>query len=256
LTEKRKHRGIYLLPNLFTTASLFAGFYAITAAMHGRFEAAAIAMFAAMILDGLDGRVARMTQTQTAFGGEYDSLSDMVSFGVAPALVMYEWSLHSLGKLGWLAAFVFAAAAALRLARFNTQASSEDKRYFQGLASPMAAALLAGLVWLGVDNQISGATLRVPGFLLTFVAGVLMVSNIRYRSFKDLDLKGRVPFFTLVVLMLVFAVIALDPPKVLFLIALSYAISGPVLTLLLLRNARARRKKPDEPDDSTPPAAE
>jgi CDP-diacylglycerol--serine O-phosphatidyltransferase len=169
---------------------------------------------------------------------------------------MYEWSLHSLGKLGWLAAFVFAAAAALRLARFNTQASSEDKRYFQGLASPAAAALLAGLVWLGVDNEFSGETLQIPCFVLTFLAGVLMVSNIRYRSFKDLDLKGRVPFFSLVVLMLVFAVIALDPPKVLFLLALGYATSGPVLTLLLLREARARRKKSDGADDSTPPAAE
>jgi CDP-diacylglycerol--serine O-phosphatidyltransferase len=256
LTDKRKHRGIYLLPNLFTTASLFSGFYAITAAMHDRFEVAAIAMFAAMILDGLDGRVARMTQTQTAFGAEYDSLSDMVSFGIAPALVMYEWSLYNLGKLGWLAAFVFAAAAALRLARFNTQVSSEDKRFFQGLASPAAAALLAGLVWLGVDNEISGEALRIPCFVLTFLAGVLMVSNIRYRSFKDLDLKGRVPFVTLVILMLVFAVIALDPPKVLFLLALGYAISGPVITLLLLREARTRRKKPDSSDDSTSPPAE
>lgn len=244
-----RRRGIYLLPNLLTTAGLFAGFYAVLAAMSDRFEAAAIAVFAAMIIDGIDGRVARWTNTQSDFGAEYDSLADMVSFGIAPALVAYEWALHSLGKLGWLAAFVYTAAAALRLARFNTQVGIADKRYFQGLASPSAAALVAGLVWVGEDPDAVGSRLPLLTFVVTFLAGVLMVSNVRYHSFKDLDLKGKVPFVTAVMVMLVFAVLYVHPPVVLFSIFLVYAASGPLLTLVELRRRRAQRKSGERSQD-------
>lgn len=240
-SEKKRRRGIYLLPNLFTTACLFAGFFAIVSSMGGRFEAAAVAIFVAMIMDGLDGRVARLTNTQTDFGAQYDSLADMVSFGLAPSLVMYEWALSDLGKLGWLAAFVYAAAAALRLARFNTQVGIADKRYFQGLASPAAAAVVSGAVWVGVDYGQSGTDWRIPAFLITLIVGILMVSNVRYHSFKDLDLKGKVPFVAIVVVMLVFVFISIDPPQVLFSIFLLYALSGPVLTLVSLRKRRAAR---------------
>lgn len=245
---ERRRRGIYLLPNLFTTAALFGGFYAIVAAMGGRFEAAAIAIFVAMILDGLDGRVARLTNTQSAFGVEYDSLADMVSFGLAPALVVYAWALQDLAalgwfwaKLGWLAAFIYAAGGALRLARFNTQAGVADKRYFQGLPSPAAAATLAGMVWVASDLGLSGSELQWPALLLTLAAGSLMVSNFRYSSFKEIDFHNRVPFVMLLlaVLLLVFA--SIDPPKILFGAALTYLISGPVLTLWGLRRHRAGR---------------
>jgi CDP-diacylglycerol--serine O-phosphatidyltransferase len=254
-SQTNQRRGIYLLPNLLTTAGLFAGFYAILAAMGGRFEAAAIAVFAAMVMDGIDGRVARLTHTQSQFGAEYDSLADMVSFGVAPALVAYEWTLHGLGKLGWFAAFVYAAATALRLARFNSQADKVDKRYFQGLASPTAAALVAGLVWLGVDTGLAAESLRVPAFLVVTLSGVLMFSNIRYHSFKDLDLKGKVPFITAVAVMLGFAVVIVQPPVVLFTVALAYACSGPLLTLIKLRRTRhaRRRDEADSPEDTPPP---
>jgi CDP-diacylglycerol--serine O-phosphatidyltransferase len=241
--EKKRRRGIYLLPNLFTTACLFAGFFAIVSAMGERFEAAAVAIFIAMIMDGLDGRVARLTNTQTDFGAQYDSLADMVSFGLAPALVMYEWSLSSLGKLGWLAAFVYAAAAALRLARFNTQVGIADKRFFQGLASPAAAATICGAVWVAVDNGQIGSDWRVPAFILTLLIGILMVSNVRYRSFKDLDLKGKVPFVALLVIVLVFVFISIDPPQVLFALFLLYALSGPVVTLITLRRRKAERQQ-------------
>lgn len=246
---KKRRRGIYLLPNLFTTAALFSGYYAIVAAINDRFEAAAIAIFIAMILDGLDGRVARMTSSQSAFGAEYDSLSDLVCFGLAPALLMYEWSLSSLitisnllGKLGWLAAFIYTAATALRLARFNTQVGKVDKTYFQGLASPAAAAVIAGFVWLGTDYQIEGSTLVLPAWILTIATGLLMVSKFRYHSFKDLDLKGRVPFVTALIMVMVFVLITIDPPKILFIGFLLYAFSGPVLTLRLLRKRRASRR--------------
>ena len=222
-------RGIYLLPNLFTTAALFAGFYAVLAAMNDQFEKAAIAIFVAMILDGLDGRVARMTNTQTAFGAEYDSLSDMVAFGLAPSLVIYEWSLFSLGKLGWLAAFIYTAGAALRLARFNSQLDVADKRYFTGLPSPSAAAILAGFVWVGVDNQLPGVALAWAAVMLTAGAGLLMVSNIRFHSFKQIDFKGKVPFFAIVGVTIAFAVILSEPPLVLFAVFLAYTLSGPVL---------------------------
>jgi CDP-diacylglycerol---serine O-phosphatidyltransferase len=239
----KRRRGIYLLPNLFTTAALFAGFYGILAANAGRFEAAALGIFAAMILDGADGRIARMTNTQTDFGAEYDSLSDMVAFGVAPALVAYEWALGSIGKLGWLAAFVYTAGAALRLARFNTQIGVADKHYFQGLPSPSAAAIIAGSVWIGVDNGIAGSTVSLLVGLLTAGAGLLMVSNFRYHSFKALDLHGRVPFVVIVVILLGFALVVLDPPIALFALFLGYAISGPAFTLVRLRQRRSERRR-------------
>ena len=236
--QTKRHRGIYLLPNLFTTAALFAGFYAIVAAMNGRFEAAAVAIFIAMVLDGLDGRVARLTNTQSDFGAEYDSLSDMVSFGLAPALVAYEWALSGMGKIGWLAAFIYTAGAALRLARFNTQVGTADKRYFQGLASPSAAAIVAGMVWVGVEYGVSGADLKETAAVLTLACGLLMVSNIRYYSVKDLDFKGKVPFFAILVVVLIFVLVTVHPPTVLFGSFLLYALSGPVTTILLVRRGR------------------
>ena len=239
--KPKRPRGIYLLPNLFTTAALFSGCYAVLAAKQGRFEAAAIAIFVAMVLDGFDGRVARMTHTQSDFGAEYDSLSDMVAFGVAPALVAYEWALGGLGKIGWLAAFVFTAAAALRLARFNSQIGVADKRYFKGLPSPSAAAIIAAGVWIGADQGISGGDVSWFVAFITAAAGLLMVSNFRYHSFKDLDLHGRVPFILAVALMLAFAVVLLHPPVVLFLGFVVYAVSGPVLTLYRRRRRLAQR---------------
>jgi len=236
-----RKRGIYLLPNLFTTAALFSGFYAVLAAMNGNFEQASLAIFVAMVLDGMDGRVARLTNTQTAFGAEYDSLSDMVAFGLAPSLVIYVWSLNSLGKLGWLAAFVYTAGAALRLARFNTQVGTSDKRFFQGLPSPAAAAVIAGSVWVAADYGVDGSEVSYLACFLTAVTGLLMVSNFRYNSFKEVDFRGKVPFFSIVVIMLGFAVVVVQPEFVLFLLFLVYAFSGPVLTLLHLRRRRLER---------------
>lgn len=251
--DLKRHRGIYLLPNIFTAAALFAGFYAIVASMHGRFEPAAIAVFVAMVLDGLDGRVARLTHTESAFGAEFDSLADMVSFGLAPALVMYQWALASMvelgripGKLGWLAAFSYAACAALRLARFNTQVGSADKRYFMGLPSPSAAAIVVGLVWVGSDLNLSGEDLLIPALTVTVGASVLMVSRILYHSFKQWDLKGRVPFETILIVILVLVFIAVDTPKTLFTVFLAYGLSGPVLWLLRARQ-RARRRAVEPP---------
>ena len=244
----KRRRGIYLLPNLFTTAALFAGFYAIVAAMHTHFEAAAIAIYVAMILDGIDGRIARLTNTQSDFGVQYDSLSDMASFGLAPALVIYQWSLSGLGKLGWLAAFIYAAAAALRLARFNTQAPSADKQFFQGLPSPPAATLIAGMIWFGVSQGFSdGSSMLFITFPVTLLAGILMVSNIRYLSFKQVDLRDKIPFMAGLIIVLVFVFIAIEPPLVLFLISLTYAASGPVLTLVQIRKHRAARKQQEPP---------
>jgi CDP-diacylglycerol--serine O-phosphatidyltransferase len=247
-------RGIYLLPNLFTTGALFAGFYAIVAAVDGRFEPAAMAIFTAMILDGMDGRIARLTNTQSEFGVQYDSLSDMISFGLAPSLVIYHWSLHEMGKLGWLAAFIYTASAALRLARFNTQVTSANKKYFQGLASPAAAALIAGVVWLGDSFALNdGASILVVTFPLTLMAGILMVSNVRYHSFKQLDLKNRVPFVWIMAIVMIFALIASEPPLVLFSMASIYAMSGPVLTLLTIRKRRSRRKRVEKNKSSSHP---
>lgn len=246
---KPRRRGVYLLPNLLTTAALFSGFYAIVAAMNGKFELASIAIYIAMVLDGLDGRVARMTNTQSDFGAEYDSLSDMVSFGLAPALVMYIWSLSSMldygwqwGKLGWLGAFIYVAAAALRLARFNTKASSTDKRYFQGLPSPAAAAVVIGMVWVCFDQQIKGADVAPIALVLTIVTGLLMVSNISYYSFKDLDFKNKVPFIAVFAVVLVFVLASIDPPKILFSCFLIYALSGPIVSVLRRVRKRAQRQ--------------
>jgi CDP-diacylglycerol---serine O-phosphatidyltransferase len=237
--RKVRHRGIYLLPNLFTTANLFAGFYAIINAMNGNFYVAAAAVFVAMVLDGLDGRVARLTNTQSAFGAEYDSLSDMVAFGVAPALLAFEWALGSMGKVGWMVAFIYVAGAALRLARFNTQIGSTDKRYFIGLASPAAAGVVAGTVWAFSDFGIQGSNMAFVVAILVAAAGMLMVSNIKYHSFKDLDLKGRVPFVAILVVVLVFAVVFSDPPRILLIIFLAYAASGPIQYLLQLRKRKS-----------------
>ncbi|WP_412971119.1 CDP-diacylglycerol--serine O-phosphatidyltransferase [Glaciecola sp. MF2-115] len=225
-----KRKGIYLLPNLLTTAGLFSGFYAVVMSMNNHFEAAAIAIFVAMIFDGLDGRVARITNTQSDFGAEYDSMADMVSFGVAPALVAYNFGLAELGKIGWLAAFVYVAGAALRLARFNTQIGVADKRFFQGLASPAAAALVAGMVWVGVDYDINGNDYGLIVAIVTGFSGLLMVSNFKYNSFKELGWHGKVPFVALLIVMLIFIVVATAPSLVLFIVFLLYAAAGPVNT--------------------------
>jgi CDP-diacylglycerol--serine O-phosphatidyltransferase len=239
----RRRAGIYLLPNLFTTSALFAGFYGIVAAINGRFEAAAIAILVAGVLDGMDGRIARLTNTQSDFGAQYDSLSDMVSFGLAPALVIYLWVLFELGKLGWVAAFLYAAAAALRLARFNTQVGIADKRYFQGLPSPAAATLLAALTWFGEGIGARDASLVLGGALLATIAtALLMVSNVRYYSFKEFDLHGRVPFVTVLAVVLVFVLISLDPATVLLFLFGAYAVSGLGETWVQRRRRRAARR--------------
>jgi len=241
LPHRNRPKGIYLLPNLLTTAALFAGFYAIVAAMKGDFDIAAVAVFIAMVADGLDGRVARMTNTQTAFGAEYDSLSDMVAFAVAPALLVYSWMLFSLGKLGWLIAFVYTAATALRLARFNTQTQDEDKRYFQGLPCPSAAAVVTSMVWIGCSYHLSGLLVIFIAAVITFCVAALMVSRVRYYSFKQIDFKGKVPFVMIVILVLMIAAVAIAPPEMLFLVFLSYAFSGPLMTLWQLRKMRKKK---------------
>lgn len=245
---KTPSKGIYLLPNLFTTAAMFAGFYAVVAAIDGKYDASAIAVFIAIVLDGLDGRVARKTGTVTDFGKEYDSLSDMVSFGLAPALVIYQWGVEKLteygvawGRLGWLAAFFYAVAAALRLARFNARYSVADKRYFEGLPSPSGAALVSGLVWLGTETGLDGIVALSAAFFITAAAGGLMVSSFPYYSFKEFNLGHKVPFAKLLIIPMIFMVIAIDPPLVLFLMFFGYAMSGPVLWLW--RRLR-RRSKP------------
>ncbi|MDP3875441.1 MAG: CDP-diacylglycerol--serine O-phosphatidyltransferase [Methylobacter sp.] len=244
LQEKRstRRRGIYLLPNLFTTGALFSGFYAITSAMGGRFETAVIAIFVAMILDGLDGRVARLTNTQSEFGAQYDSLSDMISFGAAPALVMYLWAFSSMGRLGLFAAFVHTAGGALRLARFNTQLTTADKNYFQGLPSPAAAAILAGFIWICLEYDYDIELFKYFALCLTISTGLLMVSNFRYSSFKNIDLKGKVPFFVAIAAMLGIAFVMAQPQTMLFLLFLGYAISGPAFTLVMRRRRLQGRK--------------
>jgi CDP-diacylglycerol--serine O-phosphatidyltransferase len=225
-----RRKGLYILPNLFTLAALFGGFYAVVMAMNGRFEQAAIGVFCAMVLDSLDGRVARMTNTQSTFGEHMDSLSDMVSFGAAPALVMYEWALRGLGRWGWLAAFVYCACAALRLARFNTNIGVVDKRFFQGLPSPAAAALVMGFVWLmddvGFKGFREGPWLAWVAFGVTLYAGLTMVTNAPFYSFKDISFKRSVPFIVIVAIALGIAVINIDPPTVLFALFCIYGVSG------------------------------
>lgn len=236
MTESPQKSGIYLLPNLFTTAGLFAAFYAIVMAMKGLYESAVIAIFVAMIADALDGRVARLTNTQSAFGAEYDSLADMVSFAVAPALIAYAWSLSYLGKLGWLVAFIYTASGALRLARFNTQPS--EKAFFQGLPSPAAAALVSSFIWVGTQWDWSGHFVRYFMALITVGAGLLMVSNFRYYSFKTIDMRGKVPFFAVLLVVLAFVSISLDPPVILFIIFCSYIFLGPFLTHFLVKESQ------------------
>lgn len=260
MDESRPPRkGIYLLPNLITTGALFAGFSAVVAAMDGNFVAAAIAIYIAMVLDGMDGRVARMTSTESEFGKQYDSLADMVSFGLAPSLVFYLWGAKHLeelgwlwGKLGWLVAFFFAVAAALRLARYNSRSTVADKRFFEGLPSPSAAAIVAGLVWLSTVLEASGVFAMFAGLVITAMAGALMVSRLAYYSGKDLNLGGKIPFGYVLLIPAVFILISLNPPVVLFTLFFGYALSAPLVAAWrLLRRRRRRATRDDEtPGDS------
>jgi CDP-diacylglycerol--serine O-phosphatidyltransferase len=235
-------RSIYFLPNLITTAALYFGFFAIVQATKGNFELAASAVFAAMVLDALDGRVARLTKTTSDFGAEYDSLSDVIAFGLAPALVVYEWSLYSMNKLGWLVAFIYVACTALRLARFNIR-TVMDKRYFQGLPSPAAAAVLAAWVWLLESYDFDPQFVSWVTWILTLCVAGAMVSNIKFRSFKDMDLKGRVPFIALLPVVGFFVLLAFDAPLVLFAIFFAYFASGPIMKAKRLRKIRRRRRR-------------
>lgn len=230
--KKVRNTGIYLLPNLFTTAALFSGFYAIIASMQGRFEPAAIAIFFAALFDGMDGRVARMTNTQSAFGEQYDSLSDLVSFGVAPAILVFSWSLQTLGKFGWICAFIYMVCAAFRLARFNVQIGSVDKRYFIGLASPLAAAVVASMVWAGVDHDMPNTVKEFAVFasIITVLTGFLMVSNFKFYSFKELD-RSRVPFAVMLPVVLVIGIVASDLPMGLLAVSVVYAMSAPLTAI-------------------------
>lgn len=247
--EGRRRRGIYLLPNLLTTGSLFAGFYGIIASIDGRYEPAAIAVIIAGVLDGLDGRLARLTHTETEFGKQYDSLSDMISFGLAPAVIVYQWGLVRLAdygwiwaKLGWLAAFVYAVAAALRLARFNVRTRSVDRRFFEGLPSPSAAGLMMSMVWLGTDLGWTGVYALALAFVISAATGGLMVSRFSYYSFKEVNPRGRISFTYVFVVPLTFVLIALDPPTVLFSIGVLFALSGPALALWRRHRHRHRRR--------------
>ena len=259
LTRKRR-KGIYILPNLFTLAALFGGFYAVVMAMNGRFDLAAVGVFCAMVLDSLDGRVARMTNTQSAFGEQMDSLSDMVSFGAAPALIAYEWALKGLGRWGWIAAFVYCACAALRLARFNVNTGVVDKRFFQGLPSPAAAALVAGFIWLMTEIGVRGEDLEWLSwkqitwtmFVVTLYSGLTMVTNVPFYSFKDVQMKKSVPFVVIVLIALVIAIINIHPPTVLFGVFVIYGLSGYVV--YFWRKAKGQQTSvistsTDEPDE-------
>jgi len=241
--EAARKRGIYILPNLFTTLNLFAGFYAIVQGMNHEFEKLAVAIFVAMVLDSIDGRVARLTRTQSAFGAEYDSLTDMVSFGAAPALVMYEWALRDMGRIGWIAAFVYCAGAALRLARFNTQLSVADKRWFQGLPSPAAAALVVGMIWVFNDYQVKGGDVRWSAAALTVYAGLTMVSNVKFYSGKDINLRKAVPFWVVIVMVLVLLLISIEPSHVLWGVMAAYGFSGYVMWVVNRWRTEATQKQ-------------
>jgi CDP-diacylglycerol---serine O-phosphatidyltransferase len=248
-----RKRSIYLLPNAFTTAALFCGFFAVVMAMNQRFHYATIAIFLAMVLDSLDGRVARLTRTQSEFGAQYDSLSDMVSFGVAPALVIYEWSLKGMGKMGWMAAFVYCACAALRLARFNTNIAVVDKRYFQGLPSPAAAAIVAGFVLMMDDLNYLGASFGWISWVITLFAGLTMVTNLPFYSFKDINFKKSVPFIAIFLIVLAYIAISSDPPKVLFGLFVLYGLSGYVVYFWHLAKGKPVsiiQTKPDDLDET------
>jgi CDP-diacylglycerol--serine O-phosphatidyltransferase len=250
--QRKRSKGIYMLPNMITLAALFGGFYAIVMAMNGRYDLATLGIFAAMVLDSLDGRVARMTNTQSAFGEQMDSLSDMVSFGAAPGLVAYEWVLKDLGRWGWIAAFVYCACAALRLARFNVNTAVVDKRFFQGLPSPAAAALVAGFIWLATELELDRTDLTWALFVLTLYSGLTMVTNVPFYSFKDLSLKKSVPFAALVLVALGIAVINIHPPTVLFGLFVLYGLSG--YAMYFWRRSKGRQTSvistsTDEPDE-------
>ncbi len=249
-------RGAFLLPNALTTGALMAGFYAIVAAIGDEPVAACVAILIAGLLDGVDGRVARLTNTQSEFGVQYDSLSDMVSFGVAPAILVFTWVLNGLGdpntvadKLGWLGSFFFAACAALRLARFNTQAGVADKRYFQGLASPAAAGTMIATIWFCESRQIAPELIAWPMLVLTVMLGTLMVSRVRYFSFKAWPMSDRVPFAWIFLVLVVLVMLAVDPPAVLFTIGMLYVLSGLLVTGRgrYQQRRRRRREKPDDP---------
>lgn len=248
--DTARKKGIYLLPNLFTTGALFSGYYAIIAAIAEKYEMACLSIFIAALLDALDGRVARLTNTQSEFGEQYDSLSDLVSFGIAPSVLMFKWSLITLGdihpvmgKIGWLAAFIYAVSAALRLARFNTQIGTIDKAYFQGLPSPAAAAVLASFVWICLDLELAGSDLKFVALPLTIVVGLLLVSRLRYYSFKTINFKENVSFIWVLILVLVFVLLAIKTQWVLFVTFSAYAISGVVLTIHSLRQKRQKRSQ-------------
>ncbi len=255
---RKRRKGIYILPNLFTLAALFGGFYAIVMAVNGNFDSAAVGVFCAMVLDSLDGRVARMTNTQSAFGEQMDSLSDMVSFGAAPALISYMWALQGLGRWGWLAAFVYCSCAALRLARFNVNTAVVDKRYFQGLPSPAAAALVAGFIWLMTDlgfegtDKLWGISIPWITFALALYSGLTMVTNVPFYSFKDVSMKKSVPFVVIVLIALGIAVINIDPPTVMFGLFIAYGFSG--YAVYLWRKAKGMQTSvistsTEEPDE-------
>jgi CDP-diacylglycerol--serine O-phosphatidyltransferase len=256
---KPRRRGVYLLPNLFTTGTLFAGFYGIVASIDGHFQPAAIAVFIAGLLDGMDGRLARLTNTESEFGKQYDSLADMVAFGMAPAIIVYQWGLKALveygwawGKLGWLAAFLYAVAAALRLARFNVSSKTADRRFFEGLPSPSAAGLVASMVWVAADLEVAGLPTLAVVTAVTVLAGALMVSQFAYWSFKGLSPRGRISFAYVLIIPLIFVLIALDPPRVLFLLAASYALSGIVVAIWRRwrrYSGRQRRNEQSPPPD-------
>ena len=245
-----RRRGIYLLPNLLTSAALFAAFYSIISGINGKFEAAAIAIIVAGLLDGLDGRVARLMNTQSDFGEQYDSLADLISFGLAPALLAFNWSLASLsdvspmtGKLGWLAAFIFVACAALRLARFNTQVGIADKRYFQGLASPAAAGTLVFTIWFFIDNDVAGDTVSWLIFFETIVLGILMFSQVRYYSFKVGPSGDKVPAIWILLAVLIIVLLALDPPIMGMIFGSAYVLSGVLITIAGRRTWKLKREQ-------------
>lgn len=246
----RPRKGIFLLPNLLTTAALFAGFFAIIKAVEGAFVPAAVAALVALVFDGLDGRVARLINAETDFGAEYDSISDAITFGMAPAVLIYQWALQPFGNVGWLGGFLYTACAGLRLARFNTQSGVQEKRYFQGLPVPAGAATIAAWVLFVEEQQFSGVWVNLGTLLAVYLLALLMVSNIRYRSFKDADLRHRVPFPAAVLIVGLLILVAVDPPLVLFGFFFVYALAGPVATVFQLRRRRRERRARTEVDSS------